>query len=58
LIVVYKTTRGIGFSAEAPTDGSDPYATLLTDAPLAGFPWDKLVALADKPPQGYGGGVC
>src|SRR3954451_623244 len=58
MIVVDKTTRGIGFSAEAPTDGSDHNASLLADAPLAGFPWDKLVALADKPPQGYAGGAC
>ena len=58
MIVVDKTTRGIGFSAEAATDGSDPYGALLGDAPLAGFPWDKLVVLADKPPQGYAGGVC
>src|SRR3954447_15810712 len=49
LIVVDKTARGVGFSAEAPTDGSDPYGALLADAPLAGFPWDRLVALADRP---------
>jgi hypothetical protein len=57
MIVVDKTTRGIGFSAEAPTDGRDPYGDDLAGA-LDGFPWDQLVALADKPPQGYRGGAC
>jgi hypothetical protein len=58
LIVVDKTARGVGFSAEAPTDGTNPYAGILDGKPLAGFPWNRLVALADRPPRGYAGGRC